>query len=187
MGYHCRTLTLRTDCDDAKDKPRLKNYVKLLPNLREIQINVVYPNLPVSEKSRNRKEETAPHRPSAASRSGRTSRRRTGKSSLQEVSVALYRSSESKGIKYESGPNAWVQKFQSSEQLAELQSKPLKRYHFELPLGNNDEDEQYWNTFLRRLSLACSIPAKEVSICFKYTFHAEIERFLVSLTQCGYA
>jgi hypothetical protein len=175
------TLTLRTDCNDNKSNPRLKDYVKLFPDLREIKIMVVYPGLPGYEKPQRSKGSVGPCKQLPATRSGRSSKTSTKDCSLQSVSLAIHSSSECQGIKYESQVNTWIQKFRSSDQLRQVGMAELDHYHLELTLGTFKCGELWWDDFVRRLSLACGVPAKEVSICFRLTLGGEVERFLVRL------
>lgn len=103
------------------------------------------------------------------------------RSSLQSINLTIHGSHESRERGHESEVNSWVQKFRSSDQLRQVGITKLDHFHLELALGSDKFKEHHWNDFLRRLSLACSIPAREVSICFKFTFRGEVERFLVCL------
>ncbi|KAJ9104656.1 hypothetical protein QFC21_002154 [Naganishia friedmannii] len=174
------TLTLRTDCNDVTANPRLADYVELFPNLCKIGITLIYPSLPGYERSHQTKRAVGPCKPQQTQHSGSTSRTSAPSSLLTSVSLTIHGSNECKGMRYESQVNTWVQKFRSSNQLGQVGITKLEHYHLELALGNHPDDEQYWHEILRRLSLACGIPANEVSICFTFTCGGEVERVLAS-------
>ncbi|KAJ9113199.1 hypothetical protein QFC22_006038 [Naganishia vaughanmartiniae] len=177
-----QTLTLRTDCNDFKPKPRLEDYVKFFPNLREIGITLIYPCLPGYEKPHKSKGAVGPYEQLPAHQSRSSFKTPVAGSSLRSVKLAIHGSSECRRLNYESQVNTWIQRFRSSDQLRQVGITQLDYYHLEIALGNDRDGEEFWDDLLRRLSLACSIPAKEVSICFGFKLRGEVDRFLKVLS-----
>ncbi|KAJ9113205.1 hypothetical protein QFC22_006044 [Naganishia vaughanmartiniae] len=177
------TLILRGECNAATtSRPTLKDYADMFPRIRNIEIVLVYPDLPHWERPDNVDVGAISKKAKSKSAAAAASSTPPVKSSsLQSVNLAIYKSNNFKGETHKHETQEAIHHFQSSGQLKQLKMKQLQHYHMELTFSRGKRtagDPLFWRSFSTRIKEACQIPARAISICFGFQLHGESAAFL---------
>ncbi|KAJ9094557.1 hypothetical protein QFC20_006872 [Naganishia adeliensis] len=182
-----KILVLRADCNASIQRPNLISFAELFPNLEQIQLDGVYPELPYLERTgtsvqacdnghpRRWKPEFTPLHPTL-----------TSLASLPPISISTYRATNSNVTNHEPYTSNLIRQFRFCAGMGDSTASKIETLHVEFPLSRSRDRRRYgkfWDMFCRRMKGACNVPATTVNICIPAILvDGEIRQFLNALS-----